>query len=458
MMNNLRSRLLVWSLTPLIVLTAQNGAGIDVTVNEASVQFPEGIDFHLQALSDVPIESAELRFHTDAQVCGGGDTQATPEDFVGGTNIVADWSWEFRRTGSQPPGTTITWHWVLNTEDGESFETEEQSITLEDTTHNWQSIEADGLTLYWYEGDQAFAETLQSAGEQAISNLEATLGIEVDTPIRIYTYANSDDMQSATLFAPAWSGGLAFSRNSALLMAVGPTDLEWGQRALAHELTHVVEGYYTFSCVNSAPTWFEEGLAMYMEGAPEAYYTSILDQAVSDNELLSVRELGHIFSGNSELATLSYAQSQSLVTYLIDEHGEDKLLLLLDQWKQGSSEDKALTEVYGFDRDGLEVAWRAWIGAPPMEIVPQEAQATYTPYPTFAPIGEPPDSVAEVRPTPNYITEPIAGAEAEPESDGGGTFLAVLAAGTTCLLLMVVAAVIGAVVWSRRRNAASVEG
>src|SRR5687768_6403043 len=237
MMINLRSRGAAWGFAPLIALTlAQTGTSIEVTANEASAQFPDGIDFHLEAQSDVVIESVELRFHTDAQVCGGGDTQATPEDFVGGTDITADWSWEFRRTGSQPPGTTITWHWVLHTEDGESVETPEQQITLEDTTHNWQSIESDVLTLYWYEGDQAFAEILLSAGERAISSLEETLGIEVDTPIRIYTYASSEEMQGATLFAPAWSGGLAFSRNSALLMAVNPANLEWGQRALAHEL------------------------------------------------------------------------------------------------------------------------------------------------------------------------------------------------------------------------------
>ncbi len=429
----------------------------DVTVidNRAAVSFPTSIDFHLEATSDQPVASIELEFRTDALVCGGGPSEVTPDEFTGGETVQADWTWDLRRTGSLPPGSTVSWRWVLTTEDGQRLETPEEQIVITDDSHPWQSVESPSLTLYWYEGSKEFAQSLYQAGEEALGELEGVVGVEMDEPVEVYVYAGSTEMQNATLFAPDWSGGLAFPHHSALLLAVEPASLAWGQRALAHELTHVVIGRYVFSCVTSMPTWVSEGLAMYMEGEPEIYYVNILAEAVAADDLLSVRELGYIFSGNSELASLSYAQSLSLVTFLIEQHGQEKMLLLLDQFREGASEDGALREVYGLDRDELEAAWREWVGALPMQQQPAQADATRTPYPTLIPIGEPPQAVSEVRPTPDYLGGRAAETTGGPSDPGlAGTrtgWLLALVSSVVCLgavgFLVVVVAV-----WQRRRR------
>jgi hypothetical protein len=156
---------------------------------------------------------------------------------------------------------------------------------------------------------------------------------------------------------------------------------------MAHELAHVIIGHYTFSCFDSSPTWITEGLAMVTEGDLDPYYQNLLQDAVDDNTLLSVREVGQIFSADPDLASLSYAESFSLVTYLLEAHGDESMLQLLDHFKQGESEDRALEEVYGVDRDGLEILWRDWLGAAPMQEPPaQGTTPTATLFPTLAPI------------------------------------------------------------------------
>lgn len=430
--------------------------GVTINENSATVTLPTSIDFHLDASSDVPIESVELEFRTDALVCGESASEVVPDEFAVGRSITADWTWDLRRTGSLPLGATVSWRWVLYTESGDRLDTPEQHIVLTDDAHPWQTLESESLALHWYEGSAEFAQTLFDAGEEALARLEETIGVDVPQQIRVYIYPSSEEMQSATLFAPSWSGGLAFSRHSALFLAVDPASLAWGQRAIAHELTHVVVGHYTFSCVTSTPTWVDEGLAMFMEGEPDPYYVSVLDQAVQDNKLLSVRELGYIFSGSSDLATLSYAQSLSLITYLIQEHGQENILLLLDQFGEGASEDTALTAVYGFDRDGLEAAWRSWIGAPPMEEQPASVDATRTPYPTLVPIDEPPAAVAEVRPTLHYLTDaPEVSTNPEPveAAPSRTNTLLIGAAVLVCTGVLLLSAMIGvAAWWSRRQN------
>jgi hypothetical protein len=129
---------------------------------------------------------------------------------------------------------------------------------------------------------------------------------------------------------------------------------------------------------------------MYTEGNLEESYVALLEAAIQSETLLPVRSLGQIFSNDPDLARLAYAQSYSLVAYLVDEHGPEKMVSLLDQFRQGASVDQALQHVYLFDREGLEAAWRSSIGAPPVQAAgTSEGEPTRTPYPTFVPLGGP---------------------------------------------------------------------
>ena len=120
----------------------------------------------------------------------------------------------------------------------------------------------------------------------------------------------------------------------------------------------------TLNPYGGMPTWLDEGLAMYTEGALLPYYEACLNMAVSENRLISVRSLASPFSAYAEEAAISYAQSYSLVEFLISSYGQSKMLELLNTFKQGSTYDGALEKVYGFDMDGLDTRWRIYISAP----------------------------------------------------------------------------------------------
>jgi hypothetical protein len=112
---------------------------------------------------------------------------------------------------------------------------------------------------------------------------------------------------------------------------------------------------------NLLPTWLDEGLAMHAEGEPDPYFQSVLEYAIAQQELISVRSLSSPFSATPEEAYISYAESQSLVEFLIQNYGKDKMLHLLNLLKGGNTCDEALTEVYGFDQDGLDKLWQGYI-------------------------------------------------------------------------------------------------
>ena len=105
-----------------------------------------------------------------------------------------------------------------------------------------------------------------------------------------------------------------------------------------------------------------EGLATYAEGPLLSYQRDALNRAIRSNELISVRSLSSSFPAGHSEANLSYAQSYSLVKFQVDTYGWKKMRMLLDVFGDGSTPDKALKEVYDFDREGLDRRWRRYVG------------------------------------------------------------------------------------------------
>ncbi|MFC1919128.1 peptidase MA family metallohydrolase, partial [Chloroflexota bacterium] len=144
-------------------------------------------------------------------------------------------------------------------------------------------------------------------------------------------------------------------------IGIDPGNLSWGKRAATHELAHLVVHQMTFNPYSELPTWLDEGLAMYAEGELEAGYADFLEKAIAEDSLISVRSLASPFSAYGGQAVLSYAQSYSLVEFLVAGYGQNRMLELLNTFSEGSSYDRALEKVYGFDMDGLDNLWRDYV-------------------------------------------------------------------------------------------------
>jgi hypothetical protein len=232
-----------------------------------------------------------------------------------------------------------------------------------DERYLWQSLtgtvpQGGELTLFWYEGGDSFARELMDTCKEGLARLTQDIGTYPERPIKIYIYASTSDLQGAMIFPQEWTGGVAFTAFSTIAIGIPPSELDWGKLALIHELTHLVVHQATFSPYGQLPLWLDEGLAMHNEGELDPVFRSCLEAAILEDELISVRSLCSPFSAYYEIACLSYAQSYSLVEYLLDNYGQDSMLGLLTVLKGGSTYDEALTEVYGFDIDGLDARWR----------------------------------------------------------------------------------------------------
>jgi hypothetical protein len=363
-----RIALLTWALLMLLspsLVAAQ--AGITVTASNVAVNFPSQAVFTVNAESYVDIVDVRLYYQVDkmnyAEVVSEGWADFTPA-----SKVEANWTWDMTNA-SLPPGAEVTYWWRIEDAAGNKIETSPKIMHFDDGRYTWQSLTGtvpqDGeLTLFWYTGSDSFARELMDACQEGLARLTQDIGTYPKRPIKIYIYASDSDLKGAMISSNEWSGGVAFTDFGIIAISISPSELDWGKKALVHELTHLVVRQATFSPYGQLPLWLDEGLAMYNEGGLDPVLRSYLEEAILKDKLISVRSLCSPFSAYSEKAYLSYAQSYSLVEYLLDNYGQDKMLDLLALLKQGNTYDEALTAVYGFDMDGLDDCWRATLTSP----------------------------------------------------------------------------------------------
>ena len=364
--------------------------GIQLVSDTISLSFPDSATFQAEFKAGANITSVVLEYGVDQLTCGTVVAKAFPQ-VTPGVDVQVTWTWEMRQSGSLPPGSLLWWRWQVQDANGVQFTSPKQTVIWLDNIHSWQVISGGSINLHYYDGGQAFGQALHDAAATALVRLTQDVGLGTDKPVDIYIYANTTDLKDAILYEPAWIGGQAFPENNIVIIGVSTEQLDWGKSTEAHELTHVLVGHLTFSCLGFIPTWLNEGLAMYGEGGPESARVAQFDQAKAANQLPSLDSLAGGFSEESDRANLSYTESYSVVNFLIQTYGRDKMTTLLIALRDGATIDAALQSAYILDTNGLEDAWRTSIGASPrIGTLNPTPIPTATQVPTFVPVGAAP--------------------------------------------------------------------
>ena len=362
-------------------------ANIQVVSDKATITFPETILFSAEFKAGTNITSAMLEYGVDQLTCGTVQAEAFPA-VTPAADVKVEWTWEMRQSGSLPPGSSVWWQWLVTDSSGAQFTSPKQTSLWLDEVHPWQVITGGNINLHYYDGGADFGQQLHDAATQALVRLSQDVGLTPEKPVDIYIYANTSDLKDAVLYAPSWVGGQAFPESNIIIIGVSLDQLDWGKSTEAHELTHVLVGHLTFSCLSFMPTWLNEGLAVYGEGGPQSSDQAQFDQAKANDHLPSLRSLIGGFSEEASRATLSYTEAYSVVNFMIGTYGQNKMITLLTDLRDGQTMDDALQAVYGLDTDGLEAAWRASIGAPAHAGSEKPTPVpTPTNVPTFVPIG-----------------------------------------------------------------------
>ena len=358
--------------------------GVDVQSQEARNDFPNGIVFKLDFESAEPVKEVRFRY---AIAPDGSRAYGVP-DCTGVTIVQCTFDLKSTLSNFLIPGVEITYFWEITDQAGRTVETDPGRCMYQDDRFQWKSLSEDGLTLWFYAGSEGDMRSLLTVGRDTLTRMGSLLGTEVDFPVKVFVYDSAEDMQPVLLgrqLSPEHGvitlGEVVVSDTAVVARDAYALDI------LRHELSHIVTRRAVKGPFSNLPAWLEEGVAVYGQSQSLADMKSALDAAIKSNRPFTIRSLSSASVGEGGgTVSLFYGQSYSVVRFLIDEYGEAKFRDLLAAFREGNRTDDALMQVYGFDQDGLENAWRRSVGLPERAIEGGQEQPT-RPLPQVTPFG-----------------------------------------------------------------------
>ena len=372
-------------LLPFATSVRANSGGITLLSESATGEFPDGIRFELRLTSEADIQEIAARLRIGQRTFGEYEYLDVEQPDADGSVSAS----LFFRTDTAaryiPPGTIIKYNFEIEDVDGGRLDTDVQEFVYQDGRFEWDEV-SDGIVTVAYHGPvRSRAESVLSAIQETLATMGPLLGAGVDEPISVTMYNNWPEMRSAlpptsaTLRRELVTEGQAHSEEGVLLVLGGARR---ARGVAAHEVTHILVFRAGEGVLGSVPSWLNEGLAEYGNIDPGESYSRALRYAIATDNLLPITAM-RSQPGNPQDVIIFYGQARSIVRYMVDEFGEEKMRELMATLKGGRNIGNAVQLVYGVSLIELENMWRDRLGVSHRQ-APSDASALPTAVPTPA--------------------------------------------------------------------------
>jgi hypothetical protein len=208
-----------------------------------------------------------------------------------------------------------------------------------------------------------FVNTMIDYAERYYNELTDKLGFTLfsywtwDNRAKIYIYGEQESYVRET-GQPSWSGGVASYDQKKIWTY--PRGAGFFDSLLPHELGHII--FREVIGGHAVPLWLEEGVASYLEPAKRFGSEKMVLGSFANNTFIPLMDLSRIdgealrLGGNVELF---YAESISVIRYLIENFGVDRFNRFCEKIKDGKNMNNALATAY-FDIRSVEDLGNFW--------------------------------------------------------------------------------------------------
>lgn len=135
--------------------------------------------------------------------------------------------------------------------------------------------------------------------------------------------------------------------------------LQRSKNLLKHEMVHLL--LHAHITGNRLHRWLEEGIAQWASDGVadllEEPHNTVLTEAILSGKVLPFSVLADDFPYDNRALNLAYAQSRSIVFYIADTYGVDKIMKILDLMKEGAGLEESVRHSLSISLPELEKQW-----------------------------------------------------------------------------------------------------
>ena len=326
------------------------------------VDFGSSVTFRLNApWEQSPPSSVSVLFGLSD---GLGRKRTAAEFRVVDGRLTASGNW--RASGLLAPGAEVEYWFEVGRGD-EMVQTSAITFTYLNENVPWRRFSEGPVDIWSHTGDSGTVAAVRRGVREALLLLDTEFGLQITRPTRLVIYTDADRMRSALgAGTRSWVGGAALSSFNVTVLHVSEHAAETDELAavIAHELTHVIVDHAARNPFGYVPAWLHEGLATMVESSvfERFKYDEIMKEAVESNEFVTLRGITGSFPAQGRRAVQAYAQSKSLVGFIIDRWGVTAINRILVAYSRGVADATAIRGALGVSVEDLEEQWLASVG------------------------------------------------------------------------------------------------
>jgi hypothetical protein len=183
----------------------------------------------------------------------------------------------------------------------------------------------------------------------------------VPIKFRIFN-AQEDFLRETASLLPNWANAVTFFPQKMVLIKTPDLNrltLREYRQAVRHELVHLRQG--SVVPLNLTPTWFNEGIAVYLTGESHLTDRILLSRAIAQNRIIPLTELSDFLKYNRQQASLAYIESTTVIEFLIQVYGFGVLHKLFQKLSENRSFEQSLFLTTGLELSELDSFWQKYI-------------------------------------------------------------------------------------------------
>ncbi|MGA1825195.1 MAG: peptidase MA family metallohydrolase [bacterium] len=231
----------------------------------------------------------------------------------------------------------------------------------------WQTYTTPHFTLSYQKKDHRLADYVMDRAEEDYLRIVKDIGIDPGIMTRVYIAPDRNtyyELMPGSHTSHEWSVGI-FSPSENKIVLLSPKAQEVGhpdlQQIMAHELTHFILHTITRKHQVRLPLWLNEGLAMYEARQWNWHYRSIMAQISLSKSFAPLHALSDSFPVERRYVDQAYAQSISLIAFIINKHGLSALHGIIDNLAKGNNTKGAFHTTLGLSLEEFERQWHAYL-------------------------------------------------------------------------------------------------